>query len=65
MIFFHSQAWSKEHNHTYIATPSQSWIDDYFDWAKDCCVYNATPKWPDDGFCPTDIDTSSLTASAR
>ena len=32
--------WSKIADQTFIASPAQSWIDDYFDWARDCCVYN-------------------------
>ena len=58
------QAWSKESNHTYIATPAQSWIDDYFDWTKTCCIYNAsTINY--DGFCPTDVDTSNQGSTSR
>lgn len=41
---------SKSPNVTYIARPSSSWIDDYFDWsaAPGCCM-----KQPDNGgFCP-------------
>ena len=34
--------WSKIANITFVASPAQSWIDDYFDWAKDCCTYNLT-----------------------
>ena len=32
--------WSKIADQTFIASPAQSWIDDYFDWAKTCCKYN-------------------------
>ncbi|XP_025834125.1 NPC intracellular cholesterol transporter 1 isoform X2 [Agrilus planipennis] len=41
---------SKMANSSYIARPSSSWIDDYFDWSsiKSCCKYNTT----DGGFCP-------------
>ena len=56
------KAWSKERNHTYIATPAQSWIDDYFDWTKVCCIYNASTINVD-GFCPTDVEQK--TASSR
>ena len=46
---FQSQvkAWSRKSNVTYIATPAQSWLDDYFDWSRDCCIYNASTN----GFC--------------
>ena len=38
--------WSKESNTTYVATPAQSWIDDYFAWnyASVCCRYNPQTK---------------------
>ncbi len=29
--------WSSLPNITYLATPAQSWIDDYFDWIRTCC----------------------------
>lgn len=41
---------SKEPDHTYIARPASSWIDDYFDWSSSssCCKY-----FPNNGsFCP-------------
>lgn len=42
--------WSKEPKITYIGSPAQSWIDDYFGWSKDCCR-----KFEADGqFCPSD-----------
>ncbi|KAJ8923333.1 hypothetical protein NQ315_001891 [Exocentrus adspersus] len=47
---------SKVPESTYIARPSSSWLDDYFDWsaaAGACCRYNDTTG----GFCPhTDDD---------
>ena len=48
------KSWSKKSNVTYIASHAQSWIDDYFDWSRDCCVYNTTT----DGFCPSDTTAS-------
>lgn len=46
---------SKLGGETYIGRPSNSWIDDYFDWSSigDCCKY-----FPNNGsFCPhSDID---------
>ena len=41
------KAWSRKSNVTYIATSAQSWLDDYFDWSRDCCTYNASSS----GFC--------------
>ncbi|CAH2258934.1 jg12586 [Pararge aegeria aegeria] len=41
---------SRYSNVTYIARPSNSWLDDFFDWASlpnACCKYNST----DGGFC--------------
>eukprot|EP00095_Tigriopus_kingsejongensis_P012689 maker-scaffold22_size673200-snap-gene-4.23 protein:Tk12689 transcript:maker-scaffold22_size673200-snap-gene-4.23-mRNA-1 annotation:"niemann-pick c1 protein isoform x3" len=32
--------WSKEPRITRIATPAQSWIDDFFSWAKYCCQHD-------------------------
>ncbi|XP_050298712.1 NPC intracellular cholesterol transporter 1 isoform X2 [Anthonomus grandis grandis] len=33
---------SRDSKNTYIAKPSSSWLDDYFDWSAigDCCLYN-------------------------
>ncbi|CAB4060780.1 NPC1 [Lepeophtheirus salmonis] len=31
--------WSKNPNVTFIATPAQSWLDDYLSWSVDCCKY--------------------------
>ncbi|XP_050509778.1 NPC intracellular cholesterol transporter 1 isoform X3 [Diabrotica virgifera virgifera] len=41
---------SKDPEDTYIAKPSSSWIDDYFDWAENdkCCKKYAN----DSSFCP-------------
>uniref|UniRef100_A0A6P7GZ52 NPC intracellular cholesterol transporter 1-like n=1 Tax=Diabrotica virgifera virgifera TaxID=50390 RepID=A0A6P7GZ52_DIAVI len=41
---------SKVPETSYIARPSSSWVDDYFDWAdsKPCCKFNKT----DHSFCP-------------
>ena len=42
--------WSQKPNITYIGSPAQSWIDDYFGWSKDCCrSFRA-----DGEFCPSD-----------
>lgn len=43
---------SKVGNSTYIARPSQSWLDDYIDWAASpsCCKYNKVTG----EFCPHD-----------
>ena len=42
--------WSQEPNITYIGSPAQSWIDDYFGWSKDCCrSFRANGE-----FCPSD-----------
>lgn len=43
--------WGDQSNVTYIATASQSWIDDYLSWMTDddhCCQYNktATEEFP-------------------
>ena len=43
--------WSKKPNITYIGSPAQSWIDDYFGWSKDCCNVN------DGEFCPSNKET--------
>jgi len=34
--------WSKQSNVTYVASPAQSWLDDYFEWlaSPQCCSYN-------------------------
>ena len=34
--------WSRQSNVTYVASPAQSWIDDYFDWIANpaCCSYD-------------------------
>lgn len=41
--------WSKKPQITYIGSPAQSWIDDYFGWSKDCCqAFKA-----DGEFCPS------------
>ena len=38
-------------NVTYIGSPAQSWLDDYFGWSKDCCR-----TFTSDGqFCPSDF----------
>lgn len=41
---------SKLPESTYISRPSNSWMDDYFDWsaAEDCCKINPNTT----GFCP-------------
>ena len=41
--------WGDQSNVTYIATASQSWIDDYLAWLLDsghCCQYNVTEEFP-------------------
>ena len=30
--------WSLQSNISYIATPAQSWIDDYVAWLEHCCT---------------------------
>jgi Niemann-Pick C1 protein len=42
---------SRLSNRTYIAKPSQSWLDDYVDWSAvaDCCKYNYFTGY----FCPS------------
>jgi Niemann-Pick C1 protein len=42
---------SKLPNRTYIAKPSQSWIDDFIDWARveTCCKYYNNTGY----FCPS------------
>ena len=46
--------WSKQPSLTRLATPAQSWIDDYFDWMKHCCERNSRGE-----YCPpTKADTS-------
>ncbi len=34
--------WSKQPDVTYVASPAQSWIDDYFEWltSSSCCSFN-------------------------
>ena len=49
--------WSKEPNVTFIGSPAQSWIDDYFGWGKDCCQFN--PADPPE-FCPSDYIPTSV-----
>lgn len=41
---------SRMENSTYIARPSSSWLDDYFDWSASpsCCKFNKK----DGSFCP-------------
>ncbi len=36
------KAWSKKSETTYVATPAQSWIDDFFSFSITdvCCNYN-------------------------
>ncbi|XP_043267009.1 NPC intracellular cholesterol transporter 1 isoform X2 [Venturia canescens] len=49
---------SRQSNRTYIAKPSSSWLDDYFDWSEspECCKYFPT----NNSFCPHgDGDCSS------
>ncbi|KAG5875522.1 hypothetical protein JTB14_013676 [Gonioctena quinquepunctata] len=43
---------SKMPETSYISRPSNSWLDDYFDWSAspDCCKYRKN----DHGFCPHD-----------
>lgn len=50
---------SKISNETYIARPSSSWLDDYFDWSASsaCCKYNKKTG----GFCPHDSGKLILT----
>ena len=42
--------WGDQPNVTYIATGSQSWIDDYLGWLMDgghsCCQFNITEEFP-------------------
>ena len=40
-------AWSKDSETTYVATPAQSWIDDYFAFSvtDNCCYYNRVTKY--------------------
>ncbi len=40
------KSWSKEPDTTYVATPAQSWIDDYFAWTltESCAYYNDVTK---------------------
>jgi len=42
---------SRISNRTYIAKPTQSWLDDYLDWAatEDCCKYD----YYTGHFCPS------------
>ncbi len=52
--------WSKEPQTTYIGSPAQSWIDDYFGWSKDCCR-----TFVQDGqFCPSDFKEDKSEASS-
>ncbi|XP_030752069.1 NPC intracellular cholesterol transporter 1 isoform X3 [Sitophilus oryzae] len=46
---------SKTPETTFIAKPSNSWLDDYFDWSviDQCCKYNTTSG----GFCPHNSDS--------
>ena len=54
--------WSKEPNITYIGSPAQSWIDDYFGWSKDCCRSFVA----DGDFCPSDyVDPSQSSSSGK
>jgi hypothetical protein len=39
---------------TYIGSPAQSWLDDYFGWAKDCCQYRQIGSDQEE-FCPSDF----------
>uniref|UniRef100_A0A1B6E9U7 SSD domain-containing protein n=1 Tax=Clastoptera arizonana TaxID=38151 RepID=A0A1B6E9U7_9HEMI len=45
---------SNQPERTYIARPSSSWLDDYFDWLStpNCCLQFAS----NNSFCPHDID---------
>ena len=54
--------WSKKPNITYIGSPAQSWIDDYFGWSKDCCrSFIADGK-----FCPSDyVDPKESSSSGK
>lgn len=50
--------WSSQPNITYIGSPAQSWIDDYFGWSKDCCrFFTATQD-----FCPSNYVDNSTTS---
>lgn len=43
---------------TFIARPSSSWVDDYFDWSsiKECCKY-----FPgNESYCPHDSKCTEL-----
>ena len=46
---------------TYIGSPAQSWLDDYFGWAKDCCQSRQASDTEQGEFCPSDFvpDSSS------
>ena len=50
--------WSKQPSLTRLATPAQSWIDDYFDWMKHCCKRNAKGE-----FCPPSEDSNGTGSS--
>jgi hypothetical protein len=45
--------WSKVPSVTYIGSPAQSWLDDYFGWGKDCCQYKS--ELNQENFCPSDF----------
>jgi hypothetical protein len=39
---------------TYIGSPAQSWLDDYFGWGKDCCQFKMSES-NEENFCPSDF----------
>ena len=45
--------WSKVPSVTYIGSPAQSWLDDYFGWGKDCCQFKSESN--QENFCPSDF----------
>ena len=53
--------WSKVPEVTYIGSPAQSWLDDYFGWGKDCCEFKVSENL--ENFCPSDAEPDSGSGS--
>jgi hypothetical protein len=57
--------WSKVPEVTYIGSPAQSWLDDYFGWGKDCCQHKTSKESNQEIFCPSDFVPESATGGNK
>ena len=57
--------WSKVPEVTYIGSPAQSWLDDYFGWGKDCCQLKTSKESDQELFCPSDFVPESAASGGN